>query len=62
MFFSENLKVQKGGSGVGFFMSISWSKKGVFFKNFLKKVIDMYYGENHDFLKKDIYGLRRMFF
>ena len=43
-------------------MSISWSKKGVFLKDFLKKVIDMYYGENHDFLKKDIYGLRRMFF
>ena len=28
----------------------------------MKKVIDMYYGENGLFLKNDVYGLRRMIF
>ena len=47
---------------VFFFMTISRSKKDDFFEVFMKKVIDMYYGENVIFLKNDVYGLRRMIF
>ena len=43
-------------------MIISRSKKDDFFEVFMKKVIDMYYGENVIFLKNDVYGLRRMVF
>ena len=62
LFFEEDFKVHLRGGVRVFSHGFNGSRMMIFFRDFLKKVVMSYYGENEFFLRMDVSILKLTFF